>query len=84
MLAEVASDHPGQKTRRCKLHSERDKYTLDRSKSKKIQYRVHSNPEWTKTRNSRISAADDGRTARRGWHERSGPQRAPTETGSIR
>ena len=62
----------------------KDLYTLDRSKSKKIQYRVHPNPEWTKTRNSRISAADDGRTARRGWHERSGPQRAPTETGSIR
>ena len=38
--------------------------TLDRSKLKKNQYRVHPNPEWTKTRNSRISAAGDGRTDR--------------------
>ena len=58
--------------------------TLDRSKSKKVQYQRGTPLEWTKPRNSRISAADDGRTARREWHERSGPAGAPTGTGSIR
>jgi len=49
--------------------------SLDRSKSKKSTV-----PAVRLT----MAAGSDGRTARREWHERSGPAGAPTGTGSIR